>query len=83
MQRDKKDWVGAEQQLDKELTNYPWLTLLARKIVGGKFDPATLKFPYSLIPALRKMPASDVRDWPAIRSWASDVAASLQLVLQL
>jgi len=30
-----------------------------------------------LIPALRKMPASDVRDWNAIREWASDLAAAL------
>lgn len=82
VQKDEKDWIGAEQQLDKELTKYPWLSLLARKIVGGKFDPAMLTFPLSLIATVKKMPASDVRDWPAIRSWASALAVSLQPVLQ-
>lgn len=80
VQTDEKDWIGAQQQLDKELAKYPWLSLVGRKIVGGKFDPATLKFPLNLIPALKKMPASDVRDFPAIRRWAGDLAASLQPV---
>jgi menaquinone-dependent protoporphyrinogen oxidase len=44
-------------------------------MVGGKFDPAKLRFPYNLIPALKKMPASDLRDWVAIRAWASSLAA--------
>ena len=28
----------------------------------------------NLIPALRRMPPSDVRDWTAIRTWASGLA---------
>ena len=35
---------------------------------------AKLRFPYNLIPALKKMPASDLRDWEAIRAWASSLA---------
>ena len=33
---------------------------------GGKFDPQSLHRPYSLIPALKKMSASDIRDSVAI-----------------
>jgi hypothetical protein len=38
-----------------------------------------LGFPYNLIPALKQMPASDIRDWPAIRAWASGLAAQFQV----
>ena|SRR5258708_987796 len=79
--KDEKEWTGARQQLEKELKNFSWLTPVAQQIVGGKFDPADLGFLFKLIPALRKMPASDVRDWCAIRAWASDLAATLQPVL--
>jgi hypothetical protein len=34
-----------------------------------------LRFPYNLIPVLKKIPASDLRDWVAIRAWASSLAA--------
>ncbi len=37
-----------------------------------------LTFPHNLVPALKNMPASDVRDWTAIRAWASDLAALFQ-----
>jgi menaquinone-dependent protoporphyrinogen oxidase len=80
VQANEKDWIGAEQQLAKELTNFPWFKPVACKIVGGKFDPSTLRFPLSLIPALRKMPASDVRDWSAIRAWAKDLGPRLSPV---
>lgn len=75
---DEKEWEGARAQLDKELARYPWLTPVAAAMFGGRFDPAALRFPYSLIPALRQMPASDLRDWAAIRAWAGDLAAQLQ-----
>jgi menaquinone-dependent protoporphyrinogen oxidase len=82
VQKDEKDWIGARQQLDKELAKFLWLSPIARHIVGGKFDPAKLSFPFNLIPALRKMPASDVRDWPAIRSLAGELATTMQGVEQ-
>ena len=75
---DEKDWIEAEQQLDAELAKFPWLSPLARKIFGGKYDPSVLQFPLTLIPALKRMPASDVRDWTAIRSWASELALKLR-----
>jgi menaquinone-dependent protoporphyrinogen oxidase len=78
---DEKEFQAVREQLDKELSKFPWLTPRAIAIFGGKFDPQKLSFPYNLVPALKNMPASDVRDWTAIRAWASDLAATLQLTL--
>ena len=81
VQSNEKDWTGARQQMEKELANFPWLSPIAQQLFGGRFDPAKLDFPFNLIPPIRKMPASDVRDWTAIRAWAGDLAMSLQPVL--
>ena len=78
---DEKEFQGAREQLDKELAKFPWLTPGAIEIFGGKFDPEKLTFPHNLVPALKKMPASDVRDWTAIHAWASDLVAHLQPAL--
>jgi menaquinone-dependent protoporphyrinogen oxidase len=75
---DEKEFQGAREQLDKELAKFPWLTPGAIEIFGGKFDPEKLTFPHNLVPALKNMPASDIRDWTAIRAWASTLAASLE-----
>jgi len=73
----EEDWQGVREQIDKEMTKFPWFTPLAVQVIGGKFDPNTLTFPYTLIPALKQMPVSDLRDWEAIRAWASDLAAKI------
>ncbi len=73
-----KDWQDIRANLDKELARYAWLHPAAVKIIGGRFDPAKLSFPYNLIPALRNMPPSDLRDWDAIRAWAGELAARLE-----
>ena len=75
---DEKEFQGAREQLDKELVKFPWLTPATIEIFGGKFDPEKLTFPHNMVPALKKMPASDVRDWTAIRTWASGLAAQFQ-----
>ena len=77
VQPDAKDWTGAQKQLEKELKKYAWLSPVALRIFGGKFDPAKLGFPFTLIPPLRKMKAMDVRDWDAIHAWAVDVGMVL------
>jgi menaquinone-dependent protoporphyrinogen oxidase len=69
-----KEWQEVRAKFDLELAKFPWLTPISVLMVGGRFDPAKLRFPYSLIPALKKMPASDLRDWVAIRAWASSLA---------
>src|ERR1035441_6747050 len=82
VQKDEKDWAGARTQLEKELAKYPWFSPVSQQILGGKFDPAKLGFPFSLFPPLRRLTAGDARDWTAIRAWASDLAVSLQPTLQ-
>jgi len=74
---DAKERQDARAQLDKELLKFPWFAPAAVEIFGGKYDPATLGFPLNLLPALKHMPATDIRDWPAIRAWASGLAAQL------
>jgi menaquinone-dependent protoporphyrinogen oxidase len=78
---DEKEFQAAREQLDKELEKFPWLIPATIEIFGGKFDPEKLTFPHNMVPALKKMPASDVRDWMAIRSWASELAAQFQPAL--
>jgi menaquinone-dependent protoporphyrinogen oxidase len=82
VQTDEKDWAGARTQLKSELAKYPWFSPVSQEILGGKFDPMKLGFPYNLIPPLRKLPGGDARDWTAIRAWASDLALLLQPVPQ-
>jgi menaquinone-dependent protoporphyrinogen oxidase len=76
------EFKSAREQLDKELAKYPWLAPVAIEVFAGKFDPNALRFPYSLIGPLKKMPASDERDWPAIRSWATGLAGQLNVTQQ-
>jgi menaquinone-dependent protoporphyrinogen oxidase len=70
---EEKEWQGVRAQLDKELAKFPWLTPAAKQIFGAKFDPEKLRFPWNLVPALKQMPASDIRDWAAIRAWADSL----------
>lgn len=72
---DGEEWKASETQLDKELAHYPWLVPAAVMLFGGKCDPANLRFPLNLFAG--KEPASDIRDWSAIRAWARDVALRL------
>lgn len=78
-----KDWGPVHAQLDQELARYPWLTPVALELFGGKYDPAKLNFLDKLLasfPAspLYQMPASDLRDWTAIRTWANNLITVLQ-----
>jgi menaquinone-dependent protoporphyrinogen oxidase len=74
--RDEEEWRGSQDQLDGELAKHPWLKPVAVEILGGKFDPALLRFPMNLFAGSE--PASDSRDWEAIRAWASELAAKLE-----
>jgi menaquinone-dependent protoporphyrinogen oxidase len=80
---DEQERQGARAQLDKEIAKFPWLTPVALEMFGGKYNPAKLRFPDSLIASLpaspqHGLPASDVRDWTAIHAWASSLVAQLQ-----
>lgn len=74
---------GAREQLDQELARYPWLTPVSIAMFGGRYDPSHLSFAHKLMakmPAtpLHGRPASDARDWSAIRAWARETAQRLQ-----
>jgi menaquinone-dependent protoporphyrinogen oxidase len=58
----------ARAQLDTALAKVPEVEPCAVAIFGGVVDPEQLRFPFN------RMPASDARDWAAIRGWAVDVA---------
>ncbi|HNT76491.1 MAG TPA: flavodoxin domain-containing protein [Anaerolineae bacterium] len=69
--------------LDTQVGKFPWLKPVAVELFGGKYDPDKLRFPdtiLKIIPAspLHGQPASDIRDWDAIRAWATSVATTLQ-----
>jgi menaquinone-dependent protoporphyrinogen oxidase len=75
---DPKEWQDVRANLDKELLQFSWFAPVAVEVFGGVFDPAKLTFPYNLVPGLKKMPVSDIRDWTAIRAWANSLPAKLQ-----
>ena len=74
---EETEWQEVRSLLEKELAKFPWFAPVAHEVFGGKYDPAKLRFPLNLIPALKKMPASDIRDWAAIREWARALAKKL------
>ncbi len=80
---DAKEWETVRGQFEDELDGYPWLSPVATALFGGKFDPAALDLPHRLLTVmpgnpLHQQPASDIRDWTAIRTWARELAALLR-----
>jgi menaquinone-dependent protoporphyrinogen oxidase len=65
----EEEVASSRSQLDAALGKEPSLHPLTVAIFGGAFDPAQHRFPFN------RMPAVDVRDWAAIRSWGDEVAA--------
>ena len=65
---------NSRHQLDSELAKYPWLKPVAVEIFAGKYDPSK--------PGLgffdRFVPARDLRNWDAIRTWAKALPAQLK-----
>jgi len=79
-----KELEDARTQLAAALAKLPWLRPVATEVFVGKYDPAHLRFPDSLLAALpasplHGLPAHDGRDWAAIRAWADTLPAALQL----
>jgi menaquinone-dependent protoporphyrinogen oxidase len=67
---EKHDLEASRAQLDKALERFPGIRPRAVAVFGGVIDPDALRFPFS------RMPASDARDWEAIRAWAEEIAAA-------
>ena len=74
---EEKEWRDVRAQLDKALAKFPWFSPVAVQVFGVKFDPAKLGFPWKLNPAMKKIPASDIRDWAQITAWAKELVAKL------
>jgi len=66
-----EDVASSRAQLDNALGRFPELRLATVAIFGGVVDPGKLRFPFS------HMPATDARDWTAIREWADTVANAM------
>jgi menaquinone-dependent protoporphyrinogen oxidase len=76
---DEQEGRDSHTQLDTALAQFPWLTPVALAMFGGKYDPAKLRFPINVLAG--NEPASDLRDWTAIRAWARNLAAQLEPAL--
>ena len=61
------DLAGSRAQLERALASAPPPVSVA--VFGGALKPEELRFPFN------RMPASDARDWTAIETWASELAA--------
>lgn len=68
---DEEEWQNSWSQLDEELAKFPWLKPAAIEMFGGKYDPQKLRFPINVLAG--DAPATDIRDWDAIRAWAADL----------
>jgi menaquinone-dependent protoporphyrinogen oxidase len=75
----EKEWSEARARLDKELARFPSFRPVEVEMFGGSFDAQKLQFPWSLVPGLKKLPATDIRDWTAIGSWGSRLAETFRL----
>ncbi len=76
---DKEDeWKEVHSEINKELAKFPWFTPALVEVFGGKFDPTILRFPWSWVPAMKKQPPVDIRDWDAIRAWAEKCGALVE-----
>ena len=76
---DEEEWQDSWSQLNKELAKYPWFRPVALEMFGGKFDPELLRFPINVMAGQEL--ATDIRDWAAIRDWASNLPALLEPAL--
>jgi menaquinone-dependent protoporphyrinogen oxidase len=71
MKMEPKEEADARKQVDANLKKVPEVDPVSVAIFGGVIDPAKLHFPFN------KIPASDARDWDAIRMWAEALPAKL------
>jgi menaquinone-dependent protoporphyrinogen oxidase len=68
---EEHDAEESRAQLVKALEKVPEVDPYAVAVFGGVINPRSLRFPFN------RLPASDARDWSAIRAWATDVAGTL------
>jgi len=76
---EEKEWTEVRAGLEKELAKYPWFKPVVHEVFGGKFDPAVLRFPMNLVPGLKKLGVTDIRNWTVIKAWAVSLIDKMQL----
>jgi menaquinone-dependent protoporphyrinogen oxidase len=69
---EEDDVADARAQLDSALAKTPTVVPSLVAIFGGVVDPTKLRFPFS------RLPATDARDWDAIRAFAEQVGLLLE-----
>jgi menaquinone-dependent protoporphyrinogen oxidase len=69
---DTQGLAESRAQLDKALAKVPEVEPRSIAVFGGVVDPRKLRFP------LKRMPASDARDWDAIDEWADKVVTTIE-----
>ena len=42
---EEKEWGEVRDQFDRVLVEFPWMKLVSKNVFGGKYDPASLRFP--------------------------------------
>jgi menaquinone-dependent protoporphyrinogen oxidase len=72
---DDAEWRNSRAQLENALSGFPWFAPAAVKVFGGKYDPASLRFPVRWLAG--DVPASDIRDWASIRAWSEEMKSVL------
>jgi menaquinone-dependent protoporphyrinogen oxidase len=65
----EEEFVTARRQLAKQMAKFPWFAPVTQEVFGGRWAPARLGFPFSLLP-VKSVPVSDARNWTAIQAWA-------------
>jgi menaquinone-dependent protoporphyrinogen oxidase len=75
---ESEEWQEVRTRLDQELAKFPWFAPVSVEV----FSANTLGLRWKLIPALKNMPASDIGDLAAVRSWAHTLPQKLALVAE-
>ncbi|HET6498922.1 MAG TPA: hypothetical protein VFH17_07725 [Coriobacteriia bacterium] len=70
--------AGARKPVDRFLAKAPWLAPVSVAVFWGRHDPEHLRFPDNN-PGMRNMPASDARNWEAIREWAAGLPTAFEV----
>jgi menaquinone-dependent protoporphyrinogen oxidase len=68
-----EQWEGARKQLYDALAHFPGVEPVAVGLFGGAIVPETLHFPFS------RIPAGDLREWPAVEAWTARLPEALGL----
>lgn len=81
----EKELSETQNQLDKELKQFPWFSPISTVMFGGKYNPKKLRFLdkfLTLPPAspLHNLPANDARNWDDIKIWAEKLTSTLNTI---